>query len=84
MPSPIFNDNKSNISLANEYGGNFSRVRHFLPKVTWLLDQVKMGVCKLEYLNTHFLTPDMGTKPLMVKDFQKKRDTHMGIIPDSV
>jgi hypothetical protein len=79
-PSPVYNDNKSNIALANEYNGNFSRVRHFLPKVTWLLDQAKMGVCKLLYLNTQDLTPDMGTKPLTARDFEQKRNSHLGIV----
>jgi hypothetical protein len=78
VPTPVFNDNQSNITLANEYSGNFSRVRYFLPRVTWLLEQVKSGTCKLMYKATGDLVADAETKPLQAKDFLKKRGLRLG------
>jgi hypothetical protein len=78
VPTPVFNDNKSNVTLANEYSGNFSRVRYFLPRVTWLLDQVKSGTCKLLYKETGELVADAETKPLQAADFLKKRALRLG------
>jgi hypothetical protein len=79
VPTVLFNDNKSAITLGNDYSGNFNRVRHFIPKVYWLLDQVKMGVARLEYLNTQHLPPDMETKPLVGEDFRRKRTLRLGL-----
>jgi hypothetical protein len=79
VPTVLFNDNKSAITLGNDYSGNFNRVRHFVPKVYWLLDQVKMGVARLAYLNTQHLPPDMETKPLVGEDFRRKRVLRLGL-----
>ena len=78
-PTEVYNDNKSNILLGNEYSGNFSRIRYFIPKVHWLLAKVKEGVAKLEYLNTRCLPPDMETKTLSGSDFEKKRMLRLGL-----
>jgi hypothetical protein len=79
IPTVLFNDNKSAITLGNKYSGNFNRVRYFVPKVYWLLDQVRQGVVKLSYMSTKLLPPDMETKPLVGKDFDVKRTLRMGL-----
>jgi hypothetical protein len=78
IPTVLFNDNKSAITLGNDYSGNFNRVRYFVPKVHWLLDQVRQGVVRLEYMSTKHLPPDMETKPLVGQDFELKRRLRMG------
>ena len=79
MPTIIYNDNKSAITLANDYTGNFNRVRYFLPRVNWLTDQVRDGVCVLHHMPGEILPPDMETKPLSPGDFEKKRGLRMGV-----
>jgi hypothetical protein len=78
-PTVVFNDNQSAITLGNDYSGNFNRVRHFVPKVYWLLEKVKEGVVRLEYLHTKRLPPDLVTKPLTGEDFRVKRMLLLGL-----
>ena len=78
QPSPIFNDNKSCITLGQAYSGVNKRVRYMMPRITWLMDQVKQQVCKLEWMYTGDLPPDIATKALETRDFVSKRDRSMG------
>ena len=72
-PTPVFNDNKSQIILANQYSGRTKSLRYILPRISWLLSQVQQLKCRLYYTKTEDLTPDVGTKPLETRDFARKR-----------
>jgi hypothetical protein len=77
-PTAIYNDNQSAITLGKDYNGNHKRVRHFLPKVNWLMDMGKELMVDLKYKNTLVLGPDIGTKALIGPDHERKRDIVMG------
>jgi hypothetical protein len=77
-PTPVFNDNKSSITLATAYSGNHNRVRYILPKITWLMEQIKEGVAQLYYMETSVLPVDMGTKALPPVDFARLRKKMLG------
>ena len=82
-PTPVFNDNKSSITLATAYSGNHNRVRYILPKITWLMEQIKEGVAQLYYMETSVLPVDMGTKALPPVDFARLRKKMLGELTGS-
>jgi len=61
-PTPVYNNNKSTITLPTEFSGNHKRVRYMLPRINWLIEKVKEQVFRLLYLNTNELPADLGTK----------------------
>jgi hypothetical protein len=77
-PTVLFNDNKSAITLAQAYSGNHNRVRYLLPKINWLMEQIREGVIQLHYMETEKLTVDMGTKALPPVDFIRLRNQLLG------
>jgi hypothetical protein len=79
-PTTVFNDNKSSITLATAYSGNHNRIRYILPKISWLMEQVKLGVTQLQYMDTTQLPVDMGTKALPPADFERLRDRILGCV----
>jgi histone deacetylase 1/2 len=79
-PTPVFNDNNSAITLGNQFSGNYSNIRYIMPRINWLIEQVKSGVCKMFHLGTEVLPADMETKILRNKDFKLKRDLRMGTV----
>jgi hypothetical protein len=74
----LYNDNKSSITLATAYSGNHKRIRYMLPKVTWMMEQVRGQAIRLQYLATGILPQDIGTKALPGPEFMKKRSLLMG------
>ena len=72
-PTPVFNDNQSNIILGNQYSGQTKSLRYILPRITWLLAQVQDLTCRMFYTKTEDLPPDAVTKPLETEDFLRKR-----------
>ena len=52
------------ITLCTEYSGNHKRVKHYLNRINFMLDQVKTGVITLEYLASTQHKADGLTKPL--------------------
>ena len=73
-PTPVYNDNKSTITLATQFSGNHKRVKYMLPRVSWLIEKVKEHVFRLLCLNTADLPADLGTKGLTGTPFLKQRD----------
>ena len=78
-PTPVYNDNKSTITLATKFSGNHKRVRYMLPRINWLIEKVKEQVFRLLYLNTNELPADLGTKGLTGLPFQQHRDGVLGL-----
>jgi len=63
-PSSIKVDNKSLIELATRFSGNHKRVRHFLVRIHFLMEQVNAKTITLDYVDTTANTADQLTKPL--------------------
>jgi hypothetical protein len=78
MPTPIYNDNKSALTLSTAYSGKHKNVRYILSKITYLMDLVKTKTIKTLYKNTNDLQPDMGTKALVGSHLKRKRSLNMG------
>ena len=78
-PTPIYNDNQSSITLATSFSGNHKRVRYMLPRINWLIEQVKAQVIRMLYLKTNELPADLGTKCLSGTPFLHHRDGVLGI-----
>jgi hypothetical protein len=77
VPTPLFNDNESAIVLGMNFSGNTKNVRYMIPRITWLLEQVRAFTCELFHTGTSHLPPDVLTKPLEPEDFEKKRSLMM-------
>jgi hypothetical protein len=78
-PTVIYNDNRSALTLAENYSGNQRRVRHMLPKVNWLMEQCRLLVSRYAHMPDETLHPDMHTKSLAPVKFIPKRDNLMGL-----
>ena len=73
-PTPLFVDNKSLIVLAQQFSGNHKRVRHFLARINYMIEQVELHTVKLVHLAGTELKADLLTKPLPRHSFEQ----HMG------
>ena len=61
-PTPVYNDNKSTITLATNYNGMHKHVRYMLTRVNWLMEKSKEQIYKLLYMKSEDLPADFGTK----------------------
>jgi hypothetical protein len=62
-PTPLYLDNKSAITLGQEFSGQHKKVRHFMSRLRFLIDQVQAKVVKLEHLEGEAHPSDVLTKP---------------------
>ena len=63
-PTTLFVDNSSLITLATRYSGNSKRVKHYLMRVSYLIEKVNEHAIHLEYLQTELMKADVLTKAL--------------------
>ena len=63
-PTTLYADNLSMITLCSDFSGNHKRTKHFLGQINFMLDQVRQGIIKLEYLRTEDHHADAHTKAL--------------------
>jgi hypothetical protein len=77
-PTLMFTDNASMITLANDYSGNHKRVKHYLTRINFMIDQVRLGIVTLEHVSTSINVADMLTKPLGPIDFLRLRPHLLG------
>ena len=70
-PTVLYADNKSMITLCTEYSGNHKRVKHYLNRINFMLENVKTGVIKLEYMPTTEHKADGLTKALTGAPFTR-------------
>jgi hypothetical protein len=61
-PTVLFIDNKSAISLAQAFSGNHKKVRHYMARLRFLIEQVETQVIKLEHLEGTEHPSDVLTK----------------------
>jgi hypothetical protein len=78
FPSPLLVDNKSLIELATRFSGNHKRVRHFLVRIHFLMEQVNEKTIAMEYVDTTANIADQLTKPLTGAPFIAGRQSLMG------
>ena len=78
-PTLIWVDNASLITLASEFSGNHKRVKHFLVRLNFLINQVDLKVIVFGKTPTELNIADGLTKPLGPTDFLPKRDSLMGV-----
>ena len=68
--TPLYVDNKSLIVLAQKFSGNHKRVRHFLARINYMIEQVELNTVRLEYLAGVNHQADTLTKPLPPISFE--------------
>ena len=78
IPTRISEDNKSAITLIQDFSGNFRRVRHFVSKINFLMEKYKELIFKLEFCTTEDQVADILTKPLGPTLFIKFRNILLG------
>ena len=77
-PTVIFCDNSSMITLASDFSGNHKRVKHYLIRINFLLEQVRNKVIVFHKVPTESNVSDMLTKPLGPIDFLRHRPRLLG------
>lgn len=77
-PTTIWVDNASLITLASEFSGNHKRVKHFLVRLNFLIDQVNLGTIEFQWVHTDSNCVDGLTKPLGPIQQQPKRGLLLG------
>ena len=71
QPTPLYVDNKSLITLAQQFSGNHKRCKHFLARIHYMIEQVDRHVVRLEHLRGTELRADSLTKAKAGKPFQQ-------------
>ena len=74
----IFADNSSMIKLASDFSRNHKRVKHYLNRINFLLEQVRHRVIVFKKVASPDNTSDVLTKPLGPVDFLRHRPNLIG------
>ena len=77
-PTPLYVDNKSLITLAQQFSGNHKRCKHFLARINYMIEQVSRHVVKLEHIQGTTLQADILTKPKARPGFEANRQLMLG------
>ena len=75
-PTPLYTDSKSLVALATNYSGNHKRVRHFVTKVNFMVQQVQDAMIDLIHIAGEEMPADIFTKAL-ASDRHEKLTTHI-------
>jgi hypothetical protein len=78
FPTPLYNDNKSSITLASKLSGSNKRVRYIMPKIAFLLNEFNKGTFAPTYLSSESLPVDICTKVVTGSEFYKKQGALLG------
>lgn len=78
QPTVIFADNSSMITLASDFSGNHKRVKHYLNRINFLMEQVRARIVEFKKVPGPENTSDMFTKPLGPVDFLHHRLNVLG------
>jgi hypothetical protein len=79
QPTPLYVDNKSLITLAQQFSGNHKRCKHFLARIHYMIEQVEQHVVKLKHLQGTTLQADMLTKPKERPGFKANKKLMLGL-----
>ena len=71
-------DNQAMITLASKEAGTHGRTKHFTGRINYLIDNVKNGIIRLEYLRTEAQHADGLTKPFGPKAMKKFQQQMLG------
>ena len=78
LPTTLYVDNLSMITLASKFSGNAKRVKHFLVRINYMIEQVANQVVHLEYISSHEHPADSCTKALARGPLEKHRAQLLG------
>jgi hypothetical protein len=78
-PTVMFSDSASMITLASAYSGNHKRVKHYMTRVNFMIEQVQKGHIQLKHVSGTENVSDMLTKPLGPQDFIRLRAHLLGM-----
>ena len=71
-------DNQAMITLASKEAGTHGRTKHFTGRINYLIDNVKNGIIRLEYLRTDDQHADGLTKPFGPKAMKRFQQQMLG------
>ena len=77
-PTPVYIDNASLLALATKFSGSLKRVKHFLMRLNFLIEQVQKQAIHFVYEPTSTLCADALTKPLPDPSFSRHVTQLMG------
>jgi hypothetical protein len=77
-PTYIGEDNQAMITLASKEAGTHGRTKHFTGRINYLIDNVKNGIIRLEYLRTEEQHADGLTKPFGPKAMKRFQQQMLG------
>jgi len=77
-PTYVGEDNQAMITLASKEAGTHGRTKHFTGRINYLIDNVKNGIIRLEYLRTEAQHADGLTKPFGPKAMKKFQQQMLG------
>jgi hypothetical protein len=77
-PTVMFADNASMIALATDYSGNHKRVKHYLTRINFMIEQVKEHVINIKFVQSEYNIADILTKPLGPQQFLFLRPKLLG------
>ena len=80
-PNEIASDSQPNITISGDYSGNHKRTKHFMHKVSFLIDNIKTGVIRLQYLPTEDMPANMLTKQVSGTELAKFMPKILGMSP---
>lgn len=78
QPTILLSDSKSMIQLAEDYSGNHKRVKHYIVRINFLLEQVRSNVIAFQHVPTELNVADILTKPLGPQQFLTLRPLLLG------
>lgn len=77
-PTMVYCDNASTITMAHDFSGNYKRVKHYMVRVNFMLEQVRLQSVNLKHVDTKLNVADILTKPLGPTDFLRLRPMLLG------
>jgi hypothetical protein len=77
-PTQVFADNASMITIAEDFSGNHKKVKHFLTRINFLIENVKNQIITFTHVPSSDNVADILTKPLGPIDFLRLRPKLLG------
>ncbi len=78
LPAIIFEDNAAVIALSKEMTSRAKRCKHFLMTVSWIREQVELGLIQMEKIPTELNHVDLLTKVLTGLQFRQHASQILG------
>ena len=78
LPVIVFEDNEAVISLSREMTSRAKRCKHFLMAISWIREQVELGLIKLEQIADEQNRSDVLTKIITGSQFRRKASDLLG------